>query len=100
MKLQIVADELIIDDKTLERIEKKILSLDKYLKDFQEDLKIASLRIQKGARFGFTVYFDMKLPHAHIYSKESDKNLEKAVSSVHDEAEQQIRRYKEKLSKF
>lgn len=79
------------------RIENKfILGLGKYLKHYQEDLKVASLSVEKVSRSGYEIKFDMNLPGCPINIKDTHKVLLDGVVRVRNQAKRQIRKYLEK----
>jgi ribosome-associated translation inhibitor RaiA len=93
--------KLIISDRLRKRIETKFeTGLGKFLKHYQEDLKVASLAIEKKSRSGYEIKFDMNLPGCPINIKDTHKVLLDGVMRVRDQAKRQIQKYLEKLRKY
>lgn len=103
MNLQIVGVGLDIDKRIKEIADEKIgLELEKYLKDFEEDLKHAHVKIEKLSHGGFNVNFDMRLPgsNGHIFSEETGDELLNVLIALRHEVERQIKDYKDKLQNY
>lgn len=100
MNLQINGDryDVTLPDKAL--IEEKInVPLDRMLQNFSDDLKIASLRIQKDKNDNFLINFDMNLPgKEHVYAQTSHRLFESALIDLEQEIEKQLQRYKEEIN--
>ncbi len=99
MNLQIISDDFKLDEKLTKFIEERFTQkIDKLLMDFDEDMKIATMRIEKGSRWGFKVNFDLMLPgKKHVYSDETGKNLQTTILALRNEVMSQVKDYKEKL---
>lgn len=90
--------KMIISERLKKRIETKFESgLGKYLKHYQEDLKIASLAIEKVSRSGYEIKFDMNLPGCPINIKDTHKVLIDGIVRVRNKAKRQIQKYLEKM---
>lgn len=103
MQVQLLGDGVEVDDRLREIVEDKLTrELEKYLHDFDEDLKFAKVKIEKLARFGFKVNFDMHLPgkNGHIYSEEEGEELTNLLIALRKEVEMQLRNYKDKLQEY
>ena len=103
MNLQVVGDGIEIDEHIKELLDLKVgKELDKFLKDFDEDLKHANIKIEKLARSGFKVNFDMRLPGGggHIYSEEEGDDLINVLIALRKEVSTQIKDYKDKLQEY
>ena len=72
----------------------------KLLKKYQDDLKVASLSIEKLTRAGYQIKFDMNLPGLPINIKETHKVLIDGVVRVRNQAKRQIKKYLEKLRPY
>ena len=89
--------KLIISDRLRKRIETKFeTGLGKFLKHYQEDLKIASLSIEKKSRSGYEIKFDMNLPGCPINIKDTHKVLLDGIIRVRDKAKRQVQKFLEK----
>lgn len=87
-----------LSDKLRQKIKSKFeLSLGKFLKHYQDDLKIASLSIERFARSGYEIKFDMNLPGSPINIKEQSKVLFAGIIKVRDGAKRQLKKYLTKL---
>ncbi len=103
MNVQIIGDGIEIDDRIREVVETKMASeIEKYLKDFADDLKKATVRIEKLSHGGFHVNWDMRLPgkNGHIFSQEDGDDLLNVLIALRKEVESQVRDYKERLQKY
>ena len=101
MKIIFNEQKLKISDRLKQKIEVKFeKSLEKYLKHYQDDLKIASLSIEKITRSGYQVKFDMNLPACPVNISETGKALLDTIVSVKDKAKRTIRKNLEKLKKY
>jgi len=98
MNIIINEQKLKISDRLRQRIQTKFdRGLEKFLKNYQNDLKIASLSIQKLTRAGYEIKFDMNLPGLPINIKDTHKVLIDGVVRVRNKAKRQIKKYLEKL---
>ena len=83
-----------ISDRLKKRIETKFeTGLGKYLKHYQEDLKVASLAIEKVSHSGYEIKFDMNLPGCPINIKDTHKVLLDGIIRVRNQAKRQIQKY-------
>lgn len=90
--------KLQISDRLRQKIETKFeQGLGKLLTHYQEDLKIASLSIEKVSRSGYELKFDMNLPGCPINIKDTHKILLDGVLRVRDQAKRQVKKHLEKL---
>lgn len=90
--------KLEISDRLRKRIERKFeTGLGKLLKHYQEDLKVASLSIEKVTRSGYEIKFDMNLPGCPINIKDTHKILLDGIIRVRNKAKRQVQKYSEKL---
>lgn len=93
--------KMTISDRLRRKIETKFeTGLGKYLKHYQEDLKIASLSIEKVSRSGYEIKFDMNLPGCPINIKDTHKILLDGILRVRNQAKRQVQKYVEKLRKY
>lgn len=93
--------KLQISDKLRQKIENKFeQGLGKLLKHYQEDLKIASLSIEKVTRSGYEIKFDMNLPGCPINIKDTHKILLDGLLRVRDTAKRQVKKHLEKLRSY
>ena len=67
------------------------------MKNYQEDLKVASLAIEKVTRSGYEIKFDMNLPGCPINIKDSHRVLMDGVIRVRNQAKRQIKKSIEKM---
>lgn len=102
MRLQIESKGVELIEKHHELIQQKLGDdIDKYLKNFDEDIKTADIRIEEGSRWGYKISFSMWLPKKeHIYAEEKDKLLENAINTLKDEIQRAVRKYKERLQDY
>lgn len=90
--------KMTMSDRLKKRIETKFeTGLGKLLNHYQEDLKIASLSIEKVSRSGYEIKFDMNLPGCPINIKDTHKILLDGVIRVRNQAKRQVQKYLEKL---
>lgn len=101
MKIIFNPQKMTIGDRLKKKIEIKFeTGLGKYLKHYQEDLKIASLSIEKVSRSGYEIKFDMNLPGCPINIKVTHKVLLDGVIKVRNLAKRQIQKYLGKLRSY
>ena len=100
MKVQIIGDNIEINEWIKNVVNDKITSdLEKYLKDFSDDIKRATVKIHKRSRWGYKVNFDMWLPgKEHIFAEAVHKDLPSAIVQLREKLERQIEEYKSELS--
>jgi ribosome-associated translation inhibitor RaiA len=90
--------KLSLSDRFRQRIQTKFdQGLGKLLVNYQEDLKVASLAIEKVARSGYEIKFDMNLPGCPINIRDSHRVLMDGVIRVRNQAKRQIKKYLEKM---
>ena len=90
-----------ISDRLKKRIETKFeTGLGKYLKHYQEDLKVASLSIEKKTKSGYEIKFDMNLPGCPINIKDTHKVLLDGIIRVRNQAKRQVQKFIEKMRKY
>ena len=90
-----------ISDRFKKRIETKFeTGLGKYLKHYQEDLKVASLSIEKKTRSGYEIKFDMNLPGCPINIKDTHKVLLDGIVRVRNQAKRQVQKFIGKMRKY
>ena len=93
--------KLSISDRFRTRIQNKFdQSLGKLLKHYQEDLKLASMSIEKIARSGYEIKFDMNLPGCPINIRNTSKVLIDGVIKVRNQAKRQIKKHLEKMRTY
>ena len=101
MNIIINEQKLKISDRLRKKIQNKFdKGLEKFLKNYQEDLKVASLSVQKLTRAGYEIKFDMNLPGLPINIKDTHKVLIDGVVRVRNQAKRQIKKYLEKLRRY
>lgn len=90
-----------LSERLRKRIETKFeTGLGKFLKHYQEDLKVASLSIEKVSRSGYEIKFDMNLPGCPINIKDTHKVLLDGVIRVRNQAKRQVQKYLGKLRNY
>lgn len=101
MKLEIKAGKLEITPKIQKLVDEKIGSgIGKYLKNFKEDLKVVTVRIDGHSRWGYEVSASMWLPHKkHIYAEDVNKDLTVALTAIKKEMSRQITEHKNSLKR-
>jgi len=101
MNIIINEQKLKISDRLRKKIQAKFdKGLEKFLKNYQADMKVASLSIQKLTRAGYEIKFDMNLPGLPINIKDTHKVLIDGVIRVRNQAKRQIKKYLEKLRRY
>ena len=98
MNIFINEQKLQISDRLRQRIQTKFDSgLEKLLKNYQEDLKNASLSIEKNIRSGYQIKFDMNLPGCPVNINKTSRVLIDGIIKVRNDAKRQIKKALEKL---
>jgi len=90
--------KLLLSDRFKQRIQTKFdQGLGKLLKNYQEDLKVATLAIEKVTRSGYEIKFDMNLPGCPINIRDTHRVLMDGVIRVRNQARRQIKKSIEKM---
>jgi ribosome-associated translation inhibitor RaiA len=98
MNITFNPQKMALSDRLKQRIETKFeTGLGKYLKHYQEDLKLASIAIEKKTRAGYEIKFDMNLPGCPINIRETSKVLLDGIIDVRNQAKRQIKKHLEQL---
>lgn len=99
MRIKIVTDDVEINDRILNIIQDKIdKGLEKYLPSLNEDIKKATVTIQKRSRWGYKIKFNMWLPKKeHIFAEEEGDDLLETFTRLREDLEKQLKKYREKL---
>lgn len=103
MNIQIIGDGVEVTDKIRKLVDNKISQkLEKLLSPFSPEMKTATMRIQRQARTGdYIVDLDMMLPgKEHIFAKTTHTNITTALTGLEEQAEKQIKRYRESLTNY
>ncbi len=98
MKLIINTSNLSLTQKIKDLAHKHLAQkLDKYLTKFGQEIKVARLAIKKDSRWGFSANLRLGLPQrGEIFAKTRGESLLKILIEIRDQAERQIKEYKEK----
>ena len=98
MVIEVVAQNFKMSENLRTKIVAKFSrAIGKYLNSLDEDLKIATIAIQKNPRFGYSLKFDMQLPWTHAYAQQSSPLLFVGVVGLCGRASRQIRKETEKM---
>lgn len=101
MQIFINEQKLKISDRLKQKIQTKFDNgLEKLLSHYQEDLKNASLTIEKITRAGYRVKFDMNLPGCPINIEKYNRVLFDGIIQVRNHAKRQIKKSLDKLRSF
>lgn len=101
MEITFNPQKMMISDRLKQRIKTKFeTGLGKYLKHYQEDMKLASLSIEKVSRSGYEIKFDMNLPGCPINIKDTHKVLLDGIIRVRNQAKRQIQKHLDKMRSF
>jgi ribosome-associated translation inhibitor RaiA len=101
MKRTIITDNVKLTPSDKDLIDRKLIEkLDKLLKDFTEDIKDATVKVDYfDKEKEYKVNFDMWLPgKKHIYAEESHEVLLSALTNLREDIERQIKEYKDEIS--
>ncbi len=97
MQIELVDSNVKFTDRYQQKILGKFSLLDRYLNHLEEDLKIASLSIQKMVRGNYEMKFKMKLPFCDIYTHHKSPDLIPGIISLRDQVKRQIKENIEKI---
>ena len=101
MNITFNPQKMTLSDRLRKRIETKFeTGLGKYLKHYGEEMKNASLSIEKVSRSGYEIKFDMNLPGCPINIKDTHKILLDGIIRVRNQARRQIQKHLGKLRNF
>lgn len=93
--------KVVISDRFRDLVKNKFeTGLGKLLTHYQEDLKVASLSIEKLNKSGFEIKFDMNLPGCPINIKDNHKILFVGLLRVRNQAKRQVKKFLEKMRKY
>ena len=99
MQLQISVTGIPLEGTVREVIEKRLGSdLERVLKHFPDDIKKATVTLQKRSRHGYKASFAMQLPGLSLYSEEKHDDFHALMVNLRDEVKRQIRKHKEKIT--
>ncbi len=98
MKLEIITKKIELTDYVRKLIDTKLVpKIAKLLRAFEDDEKIATVRLTTRSRWGYKVSLSMYLPgKVLIYGVEVHKDLQAAIVNLREEVVRQIKEYKEK----
>ena len=97
MQIKLVDSNVKFTDRYKQRILAKFSLLDRYLNHLAEDLKIATLSIQKRIRGNYEMKFKMKLPFCDIYARHQSPDLIPGIITLRDQVKRQIKENIEKI---
>ncbi len=97
MNIELVDSNVKFTDRYKQRILGKFSLLDRYLNHLKEDLKIATLSIQKMVRGNYEMKFKMKLPFCDIYVHHKSPDLIPGIITLRDQVKRQIKENIEKI---
>lgn len=97
MKIELVDSNVKFTDRYKQRILGKFSLLDRYLNHLEEDLKIATLSVQKRIRGNYEMKFKMKLPFYDIYIHHKSPDLVPGIITLRDQVKRQIKDNLEKI---
>lgn len=100
MKIDWQVDDLESVGKVGNKVGDIFQGLEKYTRNFRDELTSARVRIMKGTRWGWKVIFDMNLPGKVVHADGKGDDLVKLANEVKDQARRQIEKYKAKLSDY
>jgi ribosomal subunit interface protein len=101
MQIIINSQKVKIGEKMRAKIQSKITrGIEKYLTHYQEDLKVASLSVERFLRSGYQIKFDMNLPGAPVNITENSRLLMDGILKVRDTAKRQLRKQLDKLRSY
>ncbi len=93
MKIILNLQKLTITDKLKAKIESKFeRGLGVLMQNWQEDLKVANLSIEKVARSGYIIKFDLNLPGAAVNVQDTHKVLIDGIVRVKNQAKRQLKK--------
>lgn len=101
MKVTIMGDNIDLTPSDKDLVQKKVIDkLDRLLKDFEEDIKDATVKIGYfDKEREYKVNFDMWLPgKKHIFAEESNEVLLSALTDLREQLERQLKEYKDEIS--
>lgn len=98
MQIFINEQKLKISDRLKQKIQTKFdKGLERLLGNYQNDLKNASLSIEKINRAGYTIKFDMNLPGCPVNIQKTSRVLIDGIVLVRNDAKRVIKKSLEKL---
>jgi ribosome-associated translation inhibitor RaiA len=101
MQFQIIADNIELRDEYKDILDSKLgAHIDRLLKDFDEEMREATVKISKREPIGeFTINFDMFLPgQEHLFAEKTNFDFTSTVVDLREALERQIDKYKGRFS--
>lgn len=102
MHIQLIGDNIKILPNMKEIVDEKfIIEIEKHLVDFNEDMKVATLKVRmRENKSEYKVNFHMWLPgKEQIFAEGKSHNFLSAVVDLREKVERQIESYKGKLNR-
>lgn len=88
-----------IDDYTRELVVKRLVSnLEKLLKNYNQDLKMARIKIEKRTEWGYKVRLSLELAGKEFFVKAKNKNISHALVEVREAMIPQIKSHIKQLN--
>jgi ribosomal subunit interface protein len=99
MRIKIIGGNIDVTPRIKRLVQNKIArNLEKYLPKLNQEIKTATIKIEKHTRWGYKVNFDMWLPEKYqIFAESRKENLRSALVDLKRQLERQIKKYKASL---
>lgn len=97
MRLQLWFDKVSSEGDLKDKVVRKFLHVEKYLKNVSEDLKKGFIRLSKGDRWGYKVKMGVQIPGAEVVAEAKDETLLSAVDEATSKLSREVRKRLEKL---
>ena len=96
MPYQITSDNFDLSKNVTKLTEEKLAKLEKFVKDFGDDLKEVRTVINKGPRFGYSVKIELWVPNESFVAQAFGFNLEGVIDEAVEEIVRQVNKFKGK----
>ena len=102
MHIDIQSKDLELTEPLKEYVEKKIGSLDRYLKRFDQDVLLAEVELARTTQHHkqgdvFYAEVNLKVPGKLLRATHKDDDIRKSIDKVKDILQREIRKYKDQL---
>ena len=97
LKYTLYWDDIEESERNEDLVKEKLGSIDKYLVDVKTELKSLEVLMSTGARWGYKVKLNLKIPGRNFFAQAKDRGLVLALVESRDRVITQVKDYLEKL---
>lgn len=97
MNIQIAFDGVKVSEDLHERVNEVFLPIDKLLRDFDGDLVVFYVRVEKRSSWGYKIGVNVEIPGRDIYAEEKGADMMVVLRKTRDSIKRQVRKHVERL---